>query len=218
MNVYLHGWGCNHESFMFCHKYMKHSSLYLDFPPFGQSSKVLNDWTIFTYANMVISLIQHLKIKRFNLIGHSFGGRVAIIISVLCKDEVNRLVLVDSAGLKPKRGLGYYGKVFAYKLKKKFGMDVSKLGSCDYLALTKPMRRIFSNVVNTHLDEFLPFISASTLVIFGKDDKTTPLYMARKLKRKIKNCKLVILEDAGHFCYIDRRLEFLNNLKLFLGG
>ncbi len=216
VNVFLHGWGCEHTSFLFCHNYLKQSALFVDFPPFGKSSKDIKNWTIFTYASMLISLFADLKIKKVNLIGHSFGGRVAIILSAICKDEVEKLVLVDSAGLKPRRSIFFYFKILAFKIKRKLGLDTSKYGSCDYLALGCDMRKIFNNIVNTHLDEFLPFIKSKTLVIFGENDKTTPLYMARKFKRKIKNSKLVVLKNAGHFCYVDRRLEFLDLLKNFL--
>jgi len=216
-NVYLHGWGANHKSLLFCQDHLKkQNSLFIDFPPFGESDKFPKDWNVFTYANMVISLCQHLKLKKLNLIGHSFGGRISIITAVLCKEEVEKVVLVDSAGLKPRRSLWYYLKVYTYKLKKKLGLDVSKYGSCDYLALDKNMKKVFNSIVNTHLDDFLPFIRAKTLVIFGKEDKTTPIYMAKKFKRKIKNSKLVLLEGAGHFCFVERRLEFLSQLEKFI--
>lgn len=216
-NIYLHGWGCDHRSFLFCHKNIEDmSSLFVDFPPFGESSKDIKNWSVFTYANMVISLCQHLGIEKYNIIGHSFGGRIAIIMSVLCKAETNKLVLVDSAGVRPRRSLAYYLKVWIYKLRRKLGLDVSNFGSCDYRSLGKDMRKIFNSIVTTHLDDFLPFIKSKTLIVFGKDDKTTPIYMAKKLQRRIKNSKLVLLSDAGHFCFVDRRLEFLSQLGNFL--
>ena len=215
-DVFLHGWGCDHTSLLFCKDLTKNSCLFVDFPPFGESGKRLPDWNVFTYANMLIALCKKLKINRFNLVGHSFGGRIATIVSVLCKDETNALVLVDSAGTKPRRSLSYYAKVGIYKLKKKLKMNVSKYGSCDYLALEPEMRKVFNSIVNTHLDEFLPYIKCDTLIVFGRDDQTTPIYMAKKLHRKIKNSTLVILEDAGHFSFVDRKLEFSAILKEFL--
>jgi len=215
-DVFLHGWGCDHKSLLFCKDLTKHSCLFVDFPPFGESGKYLPDWNIFTYANMLISLCKKLNIKSFNLVGHSFGGRIAIILSVLCKEETNSLVLVDSAGVKPKRSLSYYVKVGTYKLKKKLKMDVSKYGSCDYLALDANMRKVFNSIVGTHLDEFLPYIKCDTLIVFGVQDKTTPVYMAKKLHKKIKNSQLVLLEEAGHFSFVDRKLDFSSTLKEFL--
>lgn len=217
-NVYLHGWGCDHKSFLFCEDYIKNANdLFVDFPPFGKSGTPI-DWTIFSYANMIISLCEHLGLKKLNLIGHSFGGRVAILLSVLCKNQVEKLVLVDSAGLKPRRSLAYWYRVWIYKFRKRFGLNVSNMGSCDYLALDKNMRRIFNNIVTTHLDDFLPCIKAKVLIIFGKDDITTPIYMAKRFKRKIKNSHIVILENAGHFCFVDRKIEFVCQLKNFIEG
>lgn len=216
-NVYLHGWGSSHKSLLFCSQHIKEdNALFVDFPPFGESDKCPQGWNIFTYANMVISLCQHLNLKKMNFIGHSFGGRVAIILAVLCKEETNKLVLVDSAGLKPKRTIGYRIKVLIYKMRKKLKLDVSKYGSCDYLALDKNMKGVFNSIVNTHLNEYLPYIKSKTLIIFGKNDKVTPIYMAKNLNRKIKNSKLVLLENAGHFCFVDRKLEFLLQLEEFL--
>lgn len=215
-DIFLHGWGCDHTSLFFCKDLTKNSCLFVDFPPFGESGKRLSDWNVFTYANMLIALCKKLKIDRFNLVGHSFGGRIAIIVSVLCKDETNALVLVDSAGVKPKRSVSYYAKVGIYKLKKKLKMDVSKYGSCDYLAQDQNMRKVFNSIVNTHLDEFLPYIKCDCLIVFGQNDKTTPIYMAKRLHKKIKNSQLVILGDAGHFAFVDRKLEFSRILKEFL--
>lgn len=216
-NIFLHGWGCDHKNLLFCKDFVQgQNALFVDFPPFGESSKNIRSWSVFTYANMVISLCQHLGIKKFNIIGHSFGGRIAIIMAVLCKEETQKVVLVDSAGLKPRRSLNYYLKVCNYKLRKKLGLDVSKFGSCDYLALNTEMRKIFSSIVTTYLDDFLPFIKAKTLIIFGENDKTTPIYMAKKFKRQIKNSELVLLKEAGHFCFVDRRMEFSNHLEIFL--
>ena len=216
VNVFLHGWGCTHESLLFCQDHIKQSALFVDFPPFGKSDCDIRDWTIFTYANMVMSICEHLKLNKLNLIGHSFGGRVAIILAVLCKEKINKVVLVSSAGLKPRRSLSYHMCVWAYKLKKKFGFNVSKYGSEDWKNLSPNMKKIFSSVVNTHLDDFVPFITAPTLIIFGQNDKTTPVWMAKKLHRKIKNSSLVLLSGAGHFCFDERRFEFLSAVKNFL--
>lgn len=216
VNVYLHGWGCDHKTLVFCHKFLRNqSSLFIDFPPFGRSSKDISDWTVFTYANMVMSICTHLGIKKFNLIGHSFGGRIAIILAVLCKDETQKLVLVDSAGLKPRRSLKFHLRRAIYKIRKKLGKDTTKFESADYRVLSPNMKKIFSSVVSTYLDDFLPFIRAKTLIIFGEKDHETPLYMAKKLHKKIKGSNLLILENAGHFCFLDKRLEFLMALEKF---
>ncbi len=216
VNVYLHGWGASYKSLFFCQKHINSSSLFLDFPPFGQSDKNLKDWTIFSYATMVVSLCEHLNIHKINLIGHSFGGRVALLVACFCKSRVNKLVLVDSAGLKPKRKISYYIKVSNYKIRKKLHLDVSKYGSCDYLALGEDMRKVFNNIVKTHLDDYLENIEAPTLIIFGERDDITPLYMAKKFNKKIKNSTLEIIPNGSHFCFVDNQYLFVHKLKEFL--
>ena len=167
-NIYLHGWGRSSDELLFFKEHLKQSSLFIDFPPFGKSDKDIDGWSIFTYANLVCFLCEKIGIKKYNLIGHSFGGRVAILLCVLCKDAVKKLVLLDSAGVKPRRGLRYHIKVWSFKRRKKKGLDVSRLGSEDYRNLPENIKPIFVSIVNTHLDEFLPFINCKTLIIFGE--------------------------------------------------
>ena len=215
----LHGWGCSHESLFFCSEFIKNFNLlYVDFPPFGNSSKNLQDWTIFTYVHMICSLCEKLKIEKFSVLGHSFGGRVAILLAALNKTKFGNLVLVDSAGIKPKRTFSWYVAVLKYKIRKKLGKDVSSYGSSDYRVLDENMKKVFCNIVNTHLDDFLPQIRAKTLIVFGKEDKTTPIYMAKKLHKGLRNSKLVLLSNAGHFCFDDKRVEFISILRDFLEG
>ena len=216
-NVFLHGWGTSSTNFSFCEKFLKDQrNIFIDFPPFGKSQKKIRNWTIFTYANMVICLCEKLNIKEINLIGHSFGGRVAIIVSVVNKEKINKLVLVDSAGMKPKRNVKYYYKIYKYKIRKKLGLSTKNLGSSDYLMLNDDMKKIFVSVVNEYLEDYLKEIKANTLIIFGEKDKETPLYMAKRLFKGINNSQLYIMKNAGHFCFLERKIEFCSVLNKFL--
>lgn len=78
------------------------------------------------------------------------------------------------------------------------------------------MQKSFKLIVNEHLDYALPNIKNSTLIIFGKEDKETPLYMAKKLHNGIKGSRLVVYEKAGHFAFIDKPLRFNMEVKEFL--
>ena len=216
-NIFLHGWGCDHTKMEpFASVLKNQNTLFVDFPPFGKSGENIKGWTIFTYANMLIALCEHLKIEKFNLVGHSFGGRIAILLAVLCKQKTDKLVLVSSAGMRPRRSLKYYFKVFAYKIKKKLHRDISKYGSKDYRSMKEEIKPVFVNVVNTHLDEFVPLIKNQTIIINGEDDKATPPYMAKRLHKKIKGSKLCILKNCGHFCFEEKRVEVLLLVKEFL--
>ncbi len=173
--------------------------------------------TVKDYADGVIKLLDNLNVQKVDVVGHSFGGRVAIYLASVYGDRINKLVLVDSAGLKPRRKIGYYLKVFVYKLRKFFGLDLSKYGSSDYKKLCGPMKKTFVNVVNFDQKAQLSCILCPTLIIWGGKDKTTPIYMARKLNKKIQKSELFVIEKAGHFSYADNLDLFSVKLNAFLG-
>lgn len=214
--VLLHGWGASSEYFKDLQRIRKNFSiLEIDFPPFGKSKEPKN-WNLFSYANMVISLCESLKITKANFLGHSFGGRITILINVIKPDLVEKNILVDSAGMKPRRKISYYFKVMKYKLLKKNGKNTQQLGSRDYLSLSTKMRKTFVSIVSTNLEDYAKMITKETLIIFGEDDKETPIYMAKRLKKLIKNSRLEIIGEAGHFCFLDKPYEFSNLVLEFL--
>lgn len=217
VNVFLHGWGQSGECFDSAAGKLGGSFVLVDFPPFGKSDEP-HGWNVYSYANMVISLCEHLKIKKCNLIGHSFGGRIAILIASLRPDLVGRLVLVGSAGMKPKRKISYYFNVFSYKLLKFFGYFPQNAGSSDYCLLSSNMKKTFVSIVETHLEEYCLQIEAPTSIVFGESDQETPVYMAERLNKLIKNSQLYIIEGAGHFVFIDREIAFVKIVKKFLEG
>lgn len=218
VNIFLHGWGRSKEDFLgVIEKLGIENYLIFDFPPFGKSGAV-KDFNIYSYAGLVMSLIDDLGIKRFNLICHSFGGRVGIIIAGREKERANKLVLVGCAGMKPKFNLLKKIKVLKYKAYKKMGLNVDKFGSSDYKNLSQDMKRTFVSVVTTFLEENAKLIEAKTLIIFGEKDCETPVYMAKKLHKLIPNSKLELIENAGHFCFLERPIKFSEILNEFLRG
>ena len=213
----LHGWGANCDIFdNIIEKFPNKKFIKVDFPPFGRSGKNIEEWNIFTYVNMIMSLCDFLEIEKCDVFGHSFGGRIAIILSVVKRSLVHSCILVDSAGIKPKRKINYYIKVYKYKIYKKLGKDVSKFGSKDYQELSPNLKRTFKSIVETYLDEYAKKISVKTLIIWGKNDQETPLYMAKRLNKKIKHSTLKIIDNAGHFPFLDCQFEFCRCLNNFL--
>lgn len=215
--VLLHGWGRSSEDFdELISFYDNRTILVLDFPPFGKSGNYLKDWSIYTYVSMLISLCEHLGIDNADFLGHSFGGRIAIILSCVKCSLVHSCILVGSAGLKPKRSIKYKLNLSFYKLGKKLGLSPKGKASADYKALSPEMKQTFKSVVNTHLNSYAKHMKVCTLIVWGKDDKETPLYMAKRLNRYIKNSRLEILENGGHFCFLDCPLEFFSLVYEFL--
>ena len=214
--VLLHGWQGNSTNFQnLTNLKSKFSTLEIDFPPFGKS-KEPKGWNVFSYANMVISLCEHLKIKNAHFLGHSFGGRICILVGIIKPELISKIVLVDGAGMKTKRKASFYLKKTRYTMLKILGRDTSNIGSSDYLALSPEMRKTFSSIVSTTLEEYACKLKQETLIVFGENDKETPVYMAKKLNKCIKNSSLYIMKNCGHFCFLEKPYEFCKVVFKFL--
>lgn len=229
--VLLHGWGGQIASFKPVFDFLSRNfKVYaIDFPGFGQSELPKEVWGVRDYAEMVNNLFETLKVEKATLIGHSFGGRVSIILAAEHPEKVNKVVLVDSAGLVTKKSLKYYYKVYTFKLLKKMYLFFtpknkrdgalekfySKFGSKDYKDAGN-LRKIFVKVVNEDLREFMPKIKASTLLIWGENDQDTPVSFGEYMKKVIPDAGLVVLKDAGHFSYLDKLNDFCIIVMSFL--
>lgn len=227
--VVMHGWGCTAQtvaSISQCAHAAGHRVLAVDFPGFGGSSEPAEVWGVEKYADAVQGLLEHESIKRPVLVGHSFGGRVGIVIA--SRQPVDKLVLVDAAGVKPRRSLRYYYKVYTFKLMRRLmtlalgreeaqrRIDAGRHGSADYAGASPKMRRIMSKVVNEDLCHLMPQIQAPTLLVWGENDTATPLRDARKMERLIPNAGLVSFPGCGHYSFLDNPVQFRAVLTSFL--
>ena len=192
---------------------------------FGKSAEPSVPYFLGDYVFELKNLLDKYDIEKLYLVGHSFGGRVAIKFAYLYQNEYSsfKLCLIDSAGVIPRRGLRYYFKILRYKCLKhksnssfKAKEKMKKMGSSDYKKLSPTMKKTFVNIVNEDLLPYAKFISVDTFIIWGKYDKDTKLYMAKKLHRAIKNSELFILDNAGHFSFLDNKLDFLILLDTFI--
>ena len=220
--VLLHGWGADSTIFrqiaeILCLNY----KVYLiDFWGFGQSEQVDLNADIYTYADGIEAFLREIVQQDAIVLGHSFGGRVGILLGA--RKLVKALVLVDSAGLKPRFSIARYLKIKRYKLiKKKASLNARyqdkllNFGSQDYLAMPIEIRQVFVRVVNEDLAQNCREITCKTLLLWGKKDKDTPMYMAKKLKRLIPGAKLTVLQ-GGHYSFLDSPQEFCKELYNFL--
>ena len=124
-------------------------------------------------------------------------------------------MIVDGAGIKPKKTLKKRLKEWQYKIYRAMGLPVEKFGSDDYRALRNKKKKVFVRIVNEDLAYLLPHIKSETLIVWGKDDRETPLYMARRLKEGITGSEIVLL-NGGHFAYLEDSFTFLRVTEAFL--
>ena len=225
--VFLHGWGSDHKAFLWLKEMLEdeYSLIFLDFEGFGLSDKMNQVMNLNDYVFQLRKLLNEFSVSELIFVAHSFGGRVAIKFLFYFQNEFSnvKLCLIDSAGLLPRRGLKYKWKVARFKsLKKKAEKDtrlkykLGLYGSSDYKVLDSIMKKTFINIVNEDLSYYAKFIRSKTLIVWGKMDKDTKPWMARKLHHLIKNSKLVFIENAGHFCFVEKKEEFVIILDSFL--
>lgn len=230
--ILMHGWGCNVDTVASienvaaekCHVYN------IDFPGFGKSSEPQQVWGVEEYTRRIEEMADKLGIKNPVLVGHSFGGRVGILYA--SRQPVSKLILVDAAGVKPRRSLKYYFKVYSFKLMKLLaricmGQEQSreyierqraKRGSQDYANSTPMMRAILSKVVNEDLKSVMPQIKAPTLLIWGERDTATPIGDAKIMEKLIPDAGLVSFPGCGHYSFLDNPAQFQAVLRSFLGS
>ena len=224
--VFLHGWGSNLNLMKPLSSQCKGKSILLiDFPPFGKSDvEPTSPWNLDDYCNLTSEIISIAKkilkdngitIKRIVLFGHSFGGRVAIKLAYMA----DFLVLISSAGLKPRFSFKTKSQILLYKFYKKIGSrKVRNFGSSDYKILSPIMKQTFNNIIREDLSKTCKQIKAKTLIISGNLDSETPLYMAKKFRKLIPNSTLVVIEGGDHFVYLKKPRETNLAILNFLGG
>jgi pimeloyl-ACP methyl ester carboxylesterase len=217
--VLLHGWGDQMATFneLAAHLAKNFRVIRLDFPGFGTSPRPADTWTVGDYANITSEFLTKLGIADvYAVIGHSFGGRV-IIKSI--GDNILRpkkVVLIGAAGVKPKQS----SKKVAYRAVAKVGKVVTSLpglrgtrqvlrqklyesaGNTDYLH-AEGMQAIFRNTVNEDLLPLVHLITQPSLLVWGENDDQTPVADAYSMSNELDDSELMIVENAGHFVFLD---------------
>ena len=198
----------------------------VDVVGFGKSDLPEHPLSSDDFGNFLKEFLEKLNIVNPILIGHSNGGRC--IINAVGRGIVNakRIVLIDSAGLKPKRTLKYYLKVGFFKTGKvvlnllpntksikKFKEKLrNNVGSSDYQASANVLKETMKIILNEDCTNLLPNIKVPTLLIWGSLDRATPIKDAQKIEQLIPDCGLVEYPNSTHFSY----LENINNCNLVL--
>lgn len=234
--IFLQGWGTNIELYKkVTDKIVTLGRIIaLDLPGFGKTNEPPTAWNVDQYTDFVIEFIKKLNLKKIILMGHSFGGR--IIIKLMARQEkafeVEKIVLLDSAGIKPKTTLKKQIKQKWFKICKKVANSkvgkkmypglVEKMqkkhGSADYRNATPLMRQVLVKAINEDLTKLLINIKVPTLLIWGDKDTATPLSDAETMEKLIPDAGLVVLKNTGHYSFLEDFYTFSRVMDSFLGN
>ena len=178
----------------------------------------------------VLKFMDTVNLKDPIMIGHSHGGRV--ILKMAAEKLVNppKIVLLDSAGLIPKKTMRQKLRLKSFKtIKRVLTLPVIKIysgsllekarnhyGSADYNAAPEVLRKTLVSLVNTDLRDIVHNISCPTLLIWGEKDTDTPLESAKILESLIKDAGLCVYENAGHFAFFEQIGKTIAILNSFI--
>ncbi len=219
----LHGWGGSSDSWMIVQEILANQGYRVivpDFPGFGKSKTPPEPWGIKDYSDFVDEFIKKTCgeiVEPFFLLGHSFGGRIAIKFAVSYPERIKSLILCDSAGIKQKWGpkerfifrLSKIGNaIFTPKILRRFKDHARNLFYIflrhkDYTRADGTMRETIKKVLDEDLLPELSRIKTKTLIIWGEGDKMVPVKFARIFKEKVGNSEIVILPKIGHSPHLE---------------
>lgn len=220
--ILLHGWGQNIEMMKPLGDPLssKYRITILDFPGFGDSEEPQEAWDISDYAELIEYMVKELSIKKPIIMGHSFGGRVAIRYSA--NNPIEKLVLFGSPCIRVNQNISLKVKLLK-KLKTLPGMNSlgekmkKYIGSRDYKAASPMMRQILVNTVNEDLSNFAKKIEEPTILVWGDNDLEAPLTDARDLEKIMIDAALIVLPGT-HYAYLENLQQVLNIIYSFIEG
>lgn len=221
----LHGWGSSLEPYRQLINLLskKYFVIALDMPGFGKTEEPKHPFGVDDYVDFVLEFLKLFSVSKLSLVGHSFGGRVIIkMANKKLPFAVDKIVLIDSAGIKPQASKKKSANQLCYRIGKWFATRklVAKLfpglleklrvkfGSADYAAASPMMRQCLVKVVNEDLSHLLPGIKAPTLLVWGENDTATPLSDAKKMEAEIPGAGLAVIKNAGHFSFVEQPVIF----------
>lgn len=219
--VLLHGWGQNIAMMKPIGDRLQknHRITILDFPGFGESEEPKTALTVYDYCEILEELLEKLKVKKPVIMGHSFGGRIAIIYA--SRNEVEKVVLFGSPCIRKEvkpslklRMLKSLKKIPG--INKLEGFAKNHMGSRDYKNASAVMKKILVNVVNEDLSECAKKINVPTLLIWGDRDTEAPVEDAKELEKIIPDAGLIVLPNSTHYAYLENLPQVINILNNFL--
>jgi pimeloyl-ACP methyl ester carboxylesterase len=227
--VILEGWGTNVSLYRALAERvaaMGYRVLLPDLPGFGESPEPARAWDAHDYAEFLDRFLTHHGVAEVTLIGHSHGGRVILkaLGTHALSSTVTRVILIGSAGIVEKKSPKQVRKASRYRIFRRLLTPFPALlerykrshGSADYRAASPLMRDTLVKCVNEDLRSVMPEITVPTLLIWGENDRDTPVEHGRLMNSLIPGSGLVVVPNAGHYAHLDNSAYVERVIESFL--
>lgn len=192
-----------------------------DLVGFGRSRTRVRLPDFDTLARLLGAWLEARRIPKVTLVGHSMGGQISIHLAARDPDRLDRLVLVDAAGIP---------RLLAPRTLLRLAADAAPLwrwGDPAFLptiagdALTagpRALLRSLYHIIQDDVRPLLPRIQVPTLIVWGERDQLVPLAHGVEMRESIPHSRLVVLRGAAHNSMIDRPTDFNRVLIRFMEG
>lgn len=213
--LFLHGWQGNKNSFISAIKFFNHkfNTLSISMPPYKNSVIPLS---MEDYKNITYSILKTLNLSSIIIICHSFGFRVTLMLSTT---DINiiKLVVTGGAGIKLKPNFfkkltQQFHQIFLHTNPDYF----NQIASSDYRNLSPVDKITFKNIVNKDLTNHLKLIKCPIYLFWGDKDLSTNIKITKIIKKFHPNCKIKIVKNGTHFCYLEHSQLFIDCCNNFL--
>lgn len=215
--VFLHGFMSSKEAFLRQIEYFsKYYRVYAPDLTGFNGVEMPYPYKLDDYVGELNTLAKNIGGK-VELVAHSFGCRIALKAAAYY-DFIDKMVLCGVAGLKPRFSLKKAVRRRVYKiLRPIIGKERAEKRFCsaDYLLTSGNLKESFKLVTSEYCDEYLKNVKCPTLCIFGENDKETPPYLLKRIRRNA-NIEGVVMKGCGHFCFVEKPTEFNSILAEFL--
>lgn len=217
--ILLHGWNNNSDILRPLGTLLadKYHSLLIDLPGFGDSELPTEAWSAFDYADRIVAFMDEKGLSKVDLLGHSFGGKIAMSLAIRYPDRLGKLIIIGSAGLQRKRTLsqklrakslvtaGKFIKLIDRSFNTTFYPDkfIPRFGSKDYKDVTGVLRAILVKSINEDYTSIVSKITAPTLIIYGEHDDVMPVEIGERLHKAIKGSKFYVFPEKPHHPFLD---------------
>ncbi len=237
--IILHGWQSSKEKWQKVKELLESPDLRVivpDLPGFKPETGLEKSWNLDDYVLWLEKFSGDIPLSaesKFFLLGHSFGGRIAIKFAAKHPEKLTGLILVSAAGIKKKKTIWDRILLAVIKLTRKLGVEETTfektpwsilrklfyryfLRKTDYLRATPRQKEIMKNILEEDLKPLLEKISTKTLIVWGRKDKATLLKDGHLMAEKIKNSRLEILENIGHTPHLENSELLSQKIKTFI--
>ncbi len=211
---FLHGWGRASNDFNLIAS--NFDSIAIDLPGFGKSHEPQNSMSPKEYAEYLSEIIPDtVEI----LVGHSFGGKIAVHMSFIKKYK--NIVLIGAPLIRknPTNKINFRFNVYKslnslnFISNKRLEKYKNKYGSQDYKNAEGIMRDILVKAVNDDLSDLLSKVNTKVHLVWGEYDNVIPVSIAEEANAKFKESKLTVIKDEGHNMLRSKSEEILKVLK-----